>query len=145
MLAQIDDAETIELVTPSCQRIRAPAWRPKPLAGTLIDLFDGFSGGTALRLSRFDAPRLAEFNDSSRWRFRGQGDVQALAEQLTAAQGIPHIDPPLGLGLELPHYQTAGLAWLQFLREQTLAGILADDMGPVSYTHLDVYKRQARD
>ena len=129
LLAQIDDAETIELVTPSCQRIRAPAWRLKPLAGTLIDLFDGFSGGTALRLSRFDAPRLAEFNDSSRWRFRGQGDVQALAEQLTAAQGITHIDPPLGLGLELRHYQTEGLAWLQFLREQNLAGILADDMG----------------
>jgi len=129
LLAQIDDAETIELVTPSCHRIRAPAWRLKPLAGTLIDLFDGFSGGTALRLSRFDAPRLAEFNDSSRWRFRGQSDVQVLAEQLTAAQGISHIAPPLGLGLELRHYQTEGLAWLQFLREQNLAGILADDMG----------------
>jgi SNF2 family DNA or RNA helicase len=55
--------------------------------------------------------------------------VLALAEQLTAAQGIGHIDPPAGLGLELRHYQTEGLAWLQFLREQNLAGILADDMG----------------
>ena len=132
LLAQIEDREMIELVTPSSQhigRIRAPAWRLKPLAGTLIDLFDGFSGGNTLRLSRFDAPRLAELNDSSRWRFRGQRDVQALADQLTAAQGIGHIDPPLGLGLELRHYQTEGLAWLQFLRQQNLAGILADDMG----------------
>jgi SNF2 family DNA or RNA helicase len=32
-------------------------------------------------------------------------------------------------GLELRHYQTEGLAWLQFLRAQNLAGILADDMG----------------
>ncbi|HMW56419.1 MAG TPA: DEAD/DEAH box helicase [Accumulibacter sp.] len=129
-LAQIADQEMIELVTPgSSLRVRAPAWRLKPLAATLIDLFDGFPGGNSLRLSRFDAPRLAELNDSSRWQFKGQGDVLALAEQLTAAQGIGHIDPPAELGLELRHYQTEGLAWLQFLREHNLAGILADDMG----------------
>ncbi|MQM32861.1 MAG: helicase, partial [Candidatus Accumulibacter phosphatis] len=128
-LAEIADAEMIELVTPTGQRVRAPAWRLKPLAATLIDLFDGFSGGTSLRLSRFDAPRLAELNDSSRWEFRGQRDVLALADQLSAAQGIAHIDPPTGLGLELRHYQTEGLAWLQFLRAQNLSGILADDMG----------------
>ncbi len=129
LLAQIGDQEMIELVTPASLRIRAPAWRLKALAATLIDLFDGFSGGNSLRLSRFDAPRLVELNDGSRWQFRGQGDLLALAEQLTAAQGISHIDPPAGLGLELRHYQTEGLAWLQFLREQKLAGILADDMG----------------
>ncbi len=129
LLAQIADAEMIELVTPASLRVRAPAWRLKPLAATLIDLFDGFHGGNSLRLSRFDAPRLVELNDSSRWQFRGQSDVLALAEQLTAAQGISHIDPPVGLGLELRHYQTEGLAWLQFLRQQNLAGILADDMG----------------
>ncbi|MEF8702213.1 MAG: DEAD/DEAH box helicase [Candidatus Accumulibacter sp. UW26] len=129
LLAQIPDGELIELVTPASLRIRAPAWRLKPLAATMIDLFDGFPGGTSLRLSRFDAPRLAELNDSSRWRFQGQSDLLALAEQLTAAQGISHIEPPAGLGLELRHYQTEGLAWLQFLREQNLAGILADDMG----------------
>ncbi|MBL8394335.1 MAG: DEAD/DEAH box helicase [Candidatus Accumulibacter sp.] len=129
LLAQIPDQEMIELVTPASLRIRAPAGRLKPLAATLIDLFEGFSGGTSLRLSRFDAPRLSELNDVSRWRFRGQGDLLALAGQLSAAQGISHIDPPAGLGLALRHYQIEGLAWLQFLREQNLAGILADDMG----------------
>ena len=128
-LAQVADDELIDLVTPTNLRVRAPAWRLKPLAATLIDLFDGFPGGNSLRLSRFDAPRLSELNDSSRWQFRGQGDVLALADQLTAAQGIRHIDPPAGLGLELRQYQIEGLAWLQFLREQNLAGILADDMG----------------
>jgi len=129
LLAQIDDDELIELVTPAQQRIRAPAGRLKPLAATLIDLFDGFGGGNNLRLSRFDAPRLTEFNDCGRWRFHGQRDFQALAEQLTAAQGIGRIDPPRGLRLDLRHYQSEGLAWLQFLRQQNLAGILADDMG----------------
>lgn len=129
LLAQIADNEMIELVTPTSQRVRAPAWRLKPLAATLIDLFDGFPGGNTLRLSRFDAPRLVELNDVSRWQFKGQRDVLALADQLRAAQGISHIDPPAGLGLELRHYQTEGLAWLQFLRAQQLSGILADDMG----------------
>ncbi len=129
LLAQIPDDELIELTTPASQRLRAPAWRLKPLAATLIDLFEGFSGGTRLQLSRFDAPRLSELNDSSRWQFHGQGDLLKLAEQLTAAQGIRHITPPAGLGLDLRHYQMEGLAWLQFLREQKLAGILADDMG----------------
>ncbi|WP_291992277.1 DEAD/DEAH box helicase [Candidatus Accumulibacter sp. ACC003] len=129
LLAEIPDGETIELVTPTGQRVRAPAWRLKPLAATLIDLFDGFPGGNTLRLSRFDAPRLAELNDVSRWQFRGQRDVLALAEKLRQAQGITHIEPPAGLGLELRHYQIEGVAWLQFLRAQKLAGILADDMG----------------
>ncbi|MBL8398769.1 MAG: DEAD/DEAH box helicase [Candidatus Accumulibacter sp.] len=128
-LAQIADDEIIELITASGQRIRATADRLKLLAATLIDLFDGLLGGTALRLSRFDAPRLAAFNDPGRWRFRGQHDILALAERLSAAQGIARLNPPAGLGLELRHYQLEGLAWLQFLREQNIAGILADDMG----------------
>ncbi|WP_301101883.1 DEAD/DEAH box helicase [Propionivibrio sp.] len=129
LLQQIADDEMIELKTPANLRIRAPAGRLKPLAATLIDLFDGFAGGDTLRLSRFDAPRLAELADTSRWLFRGQGDVLALADQLSAAQGISHVDSPAGLGLELRSYQKEGLAWLQFLRQQKLSGILADDMG----------------
>ena len=127
-LAFIDDAELIELQTADGRRLRVPAARIKPLATTLIDLFDGFTGET-LRLSRFDAPRLSELTDTRRWQFKGQNDVQALAEKLRAAQGIGDIAPPAGLGLELRPYQKEGLAWLQFLREQNLAGILADDMG----------------
>jgi SNF2 family DNA or RNA helicase len=111
------------------RRIRVPAARIKPLAATLIDLFDGFPGGDTLRLSRFDAPRLAALEDTSRWQFRGQHDILALADKLKAAQGIADIAPPAGLGLALRPYQKEGIAWLQFLREQQLSGILADDMG----------------
>ncbi len=128
-LAALPDSQGIDLFTPNGKRLRVPAGRIKPLAATLIDLFDGFSGGNTLRVSRFDAPRLAELTDTSRWQFRGQGDVLALAERLQAAQGIADVSPPAGLGLELRPYQREGLAWLQFLRQQQLSGILADDMG----------------
>ena len=129
LIDAIADDEPIELQTALRQRVRVPASRIKPLAATLIDLFDGFAGGDTLRVSRFDAPRLAEINDTSRWRFKGQGDILALADQLRAAQGVSSIASPAGLRLELRDYQKEGLAWLQFLREQNLSGILADDMG----------------
>jgi len=128
-LAFVPDDEPIELHTPTGKRLRVPAGRIKPLAATLIDLFDGFTGGDTLRLSRFDAPRLADLNDTSRWQFKGQSDVFAMADKLRNAQGITEIEPPKGLCLELRPYQKEGLAWLQFLREQGLSGILADDMG----------------
>ena len=57
------------------------------------------------------------------------GGVYFTAAQLRAAQGVSSITPPAGLRLELRDYQKEGLAWLQFLREQNLSGILADDMG----------------
>ena len=147
-LARVSDDEGIELHTASGKRLRVPAGRIKPLAATLIDLFDGFSGGATLRLSRFDAPRLAELNDVSRWQFRGQNDVLALAERLRAAQGIVDITLPAGLQLALRPYQKEGLAWLQFLRAQNLSGILADDMGlgktAQTLAHLLLEKEEGR-
>ena len=128
-LHRIEDAEMIELMTPAGRRIRAPALRIKPLAATLMDLFEGFPSANTLRISRFDTSRLAELGDTTRWQFSGQSDVVALAERLLAAQGVGSVEPPAALGLELRAYQKEGLAWLQFLREQNLSGILADDMG----------------
>lgn len=147
-LERVADDEGIELFTPRGKRLRVPAGRIKPLAATLIDLFDGFTGGDTLRLSRFDAPRLAELTDVKRWEFRGQGDVLALAERLQAAQGISDVTPPSSFCLELRPYQKEGLAWLQFLREQKLSGILADDMGlgktAQTLAHLLVEKEAGR-
>ncbi len=148
-LSNIPDEEGVELLTPSGRRLRAPAARLKPLASTLIDLFDGFTGGNTLRLSRFDAPRLkALSSDLSRWQFRGESDIMALAERLLAAQGIRDVPTPAGLGLQLRPYQEEGLAWLQFLREHQLSGILADDMGlgktAQTLAHLLVEKEAGR-
>ncbi|WP_246167872.1 DEAD/DEAH box helicase [Propionivibrio limicola] len=147
-LRRIPDDETIELRSAANKRIRASAGRLKPLALTLIDLFEGFDGRRMLRVSRFDAQRLNELNDTRRWQFRGQSDVLALAERLHAAQGIKDVEIPSGLGLDLRPYQREGVAWLQFLRAQGLAGILADDMGlgktAQALAHLLIEKQSGR-
>ncbi len=128
LLKQMSGNEKVELILPNGARVGVPAERIKPLAHILIDLFDARPEG-ALRLSRLDAPRLAELSDMKRWQFKGAESVQRLADKLRHADGIQPAAPPAGLGLELRPYQLEGLAWLQYLREQELAGILADDMG----------------
>jgi superfamily II DNA or RNA helicase len=127
-LAKMLDSEIITLLTPDGTRFVAPAKRIKPLARTLIDLFDTLPIG-ALRVSRLDAPRLAALTNEKNWQFKGENAVTALALQLQQHGGVKAIESPKGLRLELRHYQREGLAWLQYLREQKLAGILADDMG----------------
>ncbi|MDR2452699.1 MAG: DEAD/DEAH box helicase [Candidatus Accumulibacter sp.] len=128
-LSKIPDGELIELRTPANRRLHVPAERLKPLAATLIDLFDGLDGGCRLRISRFDAQRLNALAGTGRWQFHGQEEIMALADRLLAAQGVRLAEAPKGLGLELREYQKEGVAWLQFLREHDLSGILADDMG----------------
>ncbi|MDP1929806.1 MAG: DEAD/DEAH box helicase [Thiobacillus sp.] len=128
LLNTLPDSEAITLLTPEGARFLAPAGRIKPLARTLIDLFDARPDGE-LRVSRLDAPRLAELAQQKNWQFKGEAAVIALARQLQHGGGIQAIEPPQGLQLELRPYQREGLAWLQYLREQNLSGILADDMG----------------
>jgi len=127
-LKGLRDDETVTLTLPGGARVRIPAERLKPIAATLIDLFDARPEG-ALRFSRHDAPRLAELTDMARWQFKGADAVQKLANLLKHSAGIQPATPPAGLGMALRPYQLEGLAWLQYLREQKLAGILADDMG----------------
>jgi SNF2 family DNA or RNA helicase len=127
-LAAIPDDENILLFIADNRCLRAPAGRIKPLVRLLIDLFDGHRQGP-LRLSRFDAERLDFLRDTRRWQFHGPESIRLLAERLRNTQGVQAIAPPRGLRLELRDYQRLGLAWLQYLRQHGLSGILADDMG----------------
>ncbi|MBI5329820.1 MAG: DEAD/DEAH box helicase [Betaproteobacteria bacterium] len=128
-LKQIADDAPVILNTPDGKRVRVPAGRIKPLAATLIDLFDAPPASGELRISALDAPRLAEFADTARWQFKGADAVARLAQRLKQSQGVQAIPAPPGFALELRPYQQEGLAWLQYLRAHELGGILADDMG----------------
>lgn len=127
-IEQIPNEEPVILLTTHGDRLIVPAQRLKPLARMLVDLFDA-PPSDLLRFSRFDAPRLVELADMSRWEFKGMEALSELARKLQNTQGIHTISPPQDFALQLRPYQLEGLAWLQFLREQKLSGILADDMG----------------
>lgn len=127
-LQAISDDELLLLNGPEGKLIQVAAARIKPLARTLMDLFDMRSAGP-LKLSKLDAPRLAALADHSHWKLHGAQHTLEMAARIRASQGLAPCAPPQGLAIELRPYQREGLSWLQYLREHELAGILADDMG----------------
>ncbi|MDD5181016.1 MAG: DEAD/DEAH box helicase, partial [Gallionellaceae bacterium] len=146
-IALMPDTEFIELHTQDGKRIRVTAGRLKPIATTLIDLFDAIPAGK-LRVAKLDAPRLAELADMQRWQFKGMAAVQELAQRLRDSQGVLPVNTPKNFVGELRDYQREGLAWLQYLRTHQLSGILADDMGlgktAQAIAHLQLEKEGGR-
>lgn len=147
-MQRIPDKEKITLLTDDEQVIRVSAARLKPIAATLIDLFSGGHTADTLRVHRLDAPRLAALVDQTRWQFKGVAAVQSLALRLQKAGAVQPVEPPQTFCGTLRNYQQQGLAWLQYLRANDLAGILADDMGlgktAQAIAHLLIEKEQGR-
>jgi superfamily II DNA or RNA helicase len=138
----IDDAEIVTLRAPGGQRIDAPAAPLKRIVGAMLDLLtDPRRKDGPLKLSAWEAHRLdalrqgltetqsARAGTHGSWALQGDAGLTALVQRLGAAGSPPPVPPPTGLQLALRGYQLQGLAWLQYLREHRLAGILADDMG----------------
>lgn len=126
-LQQIKAEEEIILFSESGRKIGVTANRLKPLAETLVDLFNANVPRLSVPLQ--DAPRLLDVVDKERWQFHGNQSIVELAHTLRQAGDVQAIAPPQGLQIQLRTYQQEGLAWLQYLRQHNLAGILADDMG----------------
>ncbi len=141
-LAAIPDDALIRLQAPGGRQIDAEAAPLKAIVRAMLDVLTRprRRADAPLLLSSWEAQRLALLraglkdamasHPSARRDWALQGDV-ALA--WLAAQGLdqpaPAVPAPPGLGITLRPYQHTGLAWLQRLRAQAAAGILADDMG----------------
>ncbi len=108
------------------RRVEVEAARLQAILDVLVELHDNpaLEGG-ALRLAKLDAVRLGTLPDFT-WTVDAQ--LQAFAERLMQGPA-PGLEPPIGLNATLRDYQLHGLAWLQWLREGGLGGVLADDMG----------------
>ncbi|MFN4120350.1 SNF2-related protein [Acidovorax sp.] len=84
--------------------------------------------GDSLKLSRMDALRTsAALGEGTVWD--GAQALHTLVARLKGASALPTVPVPAGVQATLRPYQQQGLNWLQFLRAQGLAGVLADDMG----------------
>lgn len=138
-IAAIDDISIVSLRAPGGKRVDAPAAPLKVIVAAMLDLLtDPRRKEGVLRISPWDAGRiddmcrrLAEDGGGAVNGFSIQNDagLRQLAQRLRAAGEPPHVLAPEGLGVTLRPYQLHGVAWLQYLREHNLAGILADDMG----------------
>ena len=111
--------------------IRLPTETLRPWMAALLELVGDRAhdfSGDSLKLSRLDALRAsAALGEGAVWE--GAASLRTLVSQLSGKVELPKITVPKGVKAELRPYQRQGLAWLQFLREHGLAGILADDMG----------------
>ena len=103
---------------------------------TLLALIELFAGGGIdpdtgkITFTRHDAADLAALEDITGVVWQGGDSLRALGRQLREGGGsIPPVQLPPTFHGSLRPYQEQGVAWLQFLREASLGGVLADDMG----------------
>lgn len=126
-LDAIEDEERILLTTAGEGAFSIQAGRLKPVITLLSDLFGQRSG--RLRLSARDSGRLQALQQNARLQFHTAGDTHAMVQRLLDGPALTAVAAPAGLAATLRAYQLEGLAWLQYLRQQDLGGVLADDMG----------------
>lgn len=113
---------------PDGRILPVPVARVRPMAAILDELLLGSRPGK-VRLPRMDAPRLASLEQAAPMQWQGGDSVRTLGRRLSGFERIAPVPAPAGLKAALRPYQLDGLAWLQFLREYEVGGILADDMG----------------
>lgn len=115
----------------------------KQIVSTLTELYDekSLNEDSQLTLSSSHLMRINQLQNSilestdrsedDRPTLVWQGDtwLKQKAEELNQSLGLTAIPSPKNLTVELRDYQKTGFAWLQFLSQYNLGGILADDMG----------------
>jgi superfamily II DNA or RNA helicase len=128
-LAAHADDERLVARLPDGSKVGLPWGRIRPILEVLGELYFVERLGDSLRLRWLDAARLAELEAQAQLRWLGAETLRALGRKLRDFGGVQAVPAPAGLQADLRPYQAEGLAWMQFLREYKLAGILADDMG----------------
>ncbi|MFM9436206.1 hypothetical protein ACFDR9_003289 [Janthinobacterium sp. CG_23.3] len=128
-LAARADDEALLARLPGGVRVALPWGRLKPILAALGELYFKDGVGDGIRLPVLDAARLAELEAGAQLRWLGGERLRAIGRKLAGFGGVQAVAAPAGLRASLRGYQSEGLAWMQFLREYGLAGILADDMG----------------
>ena len=129
VLAAHSEADQMLATLPDGLRVALPWGRLKPILSTLGELYFSDKIKNKVRLSTLDAGRLEELARGTELRWSGGEQLRETGRKLSLFGAVQKVASPAGLQATLRDYQSDGLAWMQFLREYDLAGILADDMG----------------
>jgi superfamily II DNA or RNA helicase len=113
------------------RRVPLPLARLRQLMAPLLEWLQGMPehdhDDSTLRLRRSQVTVLDELSAKTNLPWRGGERLRAELERLRAVRE-PVTEPP-GFNATLRAYQRDGLAWLGFLADAGLGGVLADDMG----------------
>lgn len=107
--------------------VALPIARLRAVLEPLFEWLQESSEG-GLRLHRTQAESLLRLVDRGDLHWRGDDALRARISTLRA-KCERELATPAGFRAELRPYQRAGIAWLRFLAEAGLGGVLADDMG----------------
>lgn len=129
VLAAHAEADQMLATLPDGVRVALPWGRVKPILATLGELYFNEKIKDKVRLSTLDAARLEDLARGVEMTWTGGEQLRETGRKLSSFGSVKKVDAPKGLQATLRDYQLDGLAWMQFLREYDLGGILADDMG----------------
>ncbi len=126
-----DDQRQVAVNLGDGRRVMVSARRLQSMFTALIEMQAGGKvDGQRMQLRRLLAPQvLALEGQVDRVEWKDDGALRELAQKLRSFDKVAKVAVPKALRADLRAYQREGLAWLQFLREHALGGILADDMG----------------
>ncbi|HSX61565.1 MAG TPA: DEAD/DEAH box helicase [Tahibacter sp.] len=110
------------------RRVPLPVARVRALIAPLLEWLELGTARGSLQLRRAQAGIVEELSHgAAALPWRGASRLKDMLAQLRAER--QPVSEPEGFGAQLRPYQRDGLAWLEFLGQAGLGGILADDMG----------------
>jgi len=146
----IKPKESYSITLPDGRRLSVNGARLALIRDTLRELLDpdALDKNGKLRASKLRAADAANVLGDSNAKWLGSPQLRELGARIQQFDHIETVPTPEGFTTDLRPYQQDGLAWLQFLRNYNLAGILADDMGlgktVQALAHLAEEKRSGR-
>lgn len=129
ILDAYQENDVLLLTLPDKSRVALPWKMIRSVLRILGELYYHEESGASLPLHRLDSARLAELDRDLSLQWINGDLLLEMGKKLLAFNGVTIVEPPTTLKARLRDYQIEGLSWMQFLREYSLAGILADDMG----------------
>jgi len=126
----------LKLVDHSYLSLAHPAFdRLKALIEEARDLTE-WEPSAGLQISPYQAGLWSEFDQladesvqAARWKETVGGLLRFADREAVGGAAVHEVPVPASVRAELRPYQQEGFAWLTFLREHGLGGVLADDMG----------------